>query len=70
MHQNPALTGLKRHAGTPVSMFFPILSAHISGAEFQYPDLILKEPCGKMANRMSESGVSQYDLEVVPGQPS
>ncbi len=50
--------------------FFPILSVHISGAEYQYPDLILKEPCGKMANRMSESGVSQDDLEVVPGQSS
>ncbi len=32
-----------------VPMFFPVLGAHISGAEFQYPDLIWKEMCGQMA---------------------
>ena len=29
-----------------VPMFFPVLGAHISGAEFQYPDLTWKELCG------------------------
>jgi len=32
-----------------VPMLFPVLGAHISGAEFQYPDLSWKEPCGQMA---------------------
>ena len=32
-----------------VPMFFPVLGAHISGAEFQYPDLTWKEMCGQMA---------------------
>ena len=27
-------------------MLFPSLGAHISGAEFMYPDLSWKEPCG------------------------
>ena len=30
-------------------MLFPVLGAHISDAEFQYPDLIWKEICGIMA---------------------
>ena len=30
-----------------VPMFFPVLGAHISGAEFQYPDLNRKELCAK-----------------------
>ena len=29
-------------------MFFPILYAHISGAKFQYPDLIGKVLCGQI----------------------
>ena len=29
-----------------VPMFFPVLGAHMSGAEFQYPDLTWKETCG------------------------
>ena len=36
-----------------VPMLFPALGAHISGAEFQYPDLILKKSCCKMVNRVS-----------------
>ena len=30
-----------------VPMFFPVLGAHISDAEFQYPDYSWKELCGK-----------------------
>ena len=40
-----------------VPMLFPILGAHISGTEFQYPDLTWKELCGMMANLIAESGV-------------
>ena len=39
-----------------VPMLFPVLGAHISGTEFQYPDLSWKELCGKMANLVAESG--------------
>ena len=39
-----------------VPMLFPVLGAHISGAEFQYPDLSWKELCGQMANLVAESG--------------
>ena len=37
-----------------VPMFFPILGAHISGAEFQYPDLSWKEPTGMIANLVAK----------------
>ena len=33
-----------------VPMFFPILGAHMSGSEFQYPDLTWKGTYGKMAH--------------------
>ena len=39
-----------------VPMFFPILGAHVSGSEFQYPDLTWKELCGQMANLAVKSG--------------
>ena len=39
-----------------VPMFFPVLGAHISGAEFQYPDLTWKEMCGQMAHLVAHSG--------------
>ena len=39
-----------------VPMLFPVLGAHVSGSEFQYPDLSWKELCGMMANLVSESG--------------
>jgi hypothetical protein len=37
-------------------MFFPVLGAHISGAEFQYPDNSWKELTGMMANLVAKSG--------------
>ena len=40
MHQIPALKGVKRHAGTPLSDAFPPLGAHVSDAEFQHPDTL------------------------------
>ena len=45
-----------------VPMLFPILGAHISGAEFQYPDLIWKEPTGMMANLVGDSGCNKGQL--------
>ena len=39
-----------------VPMLFPPLGAHMSGYEFQYPDLSWKELCGQMANLVAESG--------------
>ena len=45
-----------------VPMLFPILGAHISGAEFQYPDLTWKEPTGMMANLVADSGCNKGQL--------
>ena len=45
-----------------VSMLFPILGAHVSGSEFQYPDLTWKELCGQMANLVAESGGNKGQL--------
>ena len=39
-----------------VPMFFPILGAHISGAEFQYPDNSWKDLTGIMGNLVAKSG--------------
>ena len=48
-----------------VPMLFPILGAHISGTEFQYPDLTWKEPCGMMANLVAESGGNKCQLSFI-----
>ena len=48
-----------------VPMLFPILGAHMSGAEFQYPDLSWKEPCGMMANLVAESGGNKGQLSLL-----
>ena len=45
-----------------VPMLFPILGAHVSGAEFQYPDLTWKEPTGMMANLVGDSGCNKGQL--------
>ena len=42
-----------------VPMLFPVLSAHVSGCEFLYPDLTLKELCGQMANLVADSGANK-----------
>ena len=47
-----------------VSMLFPILGAHVSGSEFQYPDLTWKELCGQMANLVAESGDNKGQLSL------
>lgn len=48
-----------------VPMLFPILGAHISGAEFQYPDLSWKELCGMMANLVADSGCNKGQLSNI-----
>ena len=48
-----------------VPMLFPVLGAHVSGAEFQYPDLTWKELCGQMANLVAESGGNKGQLSLL-----
>ncbi|MBO4672967.1 MAG: hypothetical protein J5616_01265 [Bacteroidaceae bacterium] len=48
-----------------VPMFFPILGAHISGSEFQYPDNSWKEPTGMMANLVAHSGDNKGQLSTL-----
>ena len=48
-----------------IPMFFPILGAHISGTEFQYPDYSWKEPTGMMANLVAHSGDNKGQLTTL-----
>ena len=48
-----------------VPMLFPVLGAHMSGTEFQYPDLSWKEPCGMMANLVAHSGDNKGQLSPI-----
>ena len=48
-----------------VPMFFPVLGAHISGTEFQYPDLSWKETTGMMANLVAKSGDNKGQLSLI-----
>lgn len=60
------LTQVSRDMHEPlVPMFFPILGAHVSGTEFQYPDLTWKEPCGMMANLVADSGCNKGQLSNI-----
>ena len=57
------LTQVSKDMRAPiVPMIFPVLGAHLSGVEFQYPDLSWKEPCGMMANLVAESGGNKGQL--------
>ena len=40
-----------------VPMLFPVLGAHISGAEFQYSDNKYYELCGQMGHLIGPSGI-------------
>lgn len=48
-----------------IPMFFPTLGAHVSGSEFQYPDLTWKELCGMMANLVADSGCNKGQLSLL-----
>ena len=45
-----------------VPMLFSILGAHVSGAEFMYPDKNWKEMCGMLANLVADSGAEKGQL--------
>ena len=49
-----------------VPMLFPVLGAHISGAEFMYPDRTWKEMCGMMGNLVAESGAGKGQFPGLP----
>ena len=46
-------------------MLFPSLGAHVSGAEFQYPDNIWKEVCVLMANIVADLGGNKGQLSQI-----
>ena len=48
-----------------VPMFFPVLGAHVSGSEFQYPDLTWKEMCGMTANLVGDSGCNKGQFPLL-----
>ena len=48
-----------------VPMLFPPLGAHVSGAEFLYPDQTWKETCGMMANLVGDSGGNKGQLSLL-----
>ena len=52
-----------------VPMFFPSLGAHISDAEFQYPDRSWKEMCGLMAQLVGDSGDNKLNIERLTLNP-
>ncbi len=45
-----------------VPLLFPVLGAHVSGAEFMYPDQSWKEMCGMMGNLVADSGAGKGQL--------
>lgn len=45
-----------------VPMLFPVLGAHVSGSQFQYPDLTWKEPTGMLAHLIGDSGMGKGQL--------
>ena len=50
------------HISAARNFSIPVLGAHISGAEFQYPDLTWKEMCGQMAHLVADSGNNKGQL--------
>ena len=48
-----------------VPILFPALAAHVSEAEFQYPDLTWKELCGMMGNLVADSGCNKGQLSNI-----
>ena len=48
-----------------VPMLSPILAAHVSDCEFQYPDLTWKELCGLMSTFVAESGGNKGQLSLL-----
>ena len=62
----PLLSQVSKGIQEPmVPMLFPVLGAHISGAEFQYPDSSWKELCGQMANLVAESSGNKGQMSLL-----
>lgn len=57
------LTQISKDMHEPlVPMLFPLLGAHVSNTQFQYPDRSWKEPCGMMATLIADSGAGKGQL--------
>lgn len=50
-----AFAGVEGHASATRPMLFLILGAHVSEAEFMYPDKSWKETSGMLANLVAET---------------
>ena len=64
-----AFAGVEGHASATRPMLFPILGAHVSVAEFMYPDKSWKETSGMLANFVADSGVGKGQLSSIVGLP-
>ena len=64
-----AFAGVEGHASATRPMLFPILGAHVSGAEFMYPDKSWKETSGMLANLVADSGAGKGQLSSIVGLP-
>lgn len=65
-----AFAGVEGHASATRPMLFPILGAHVSGAEFMYPDKSWKETSGMLANFVADSGAGKGLLSSIVGHQS
>ena len=54
-----AFAGVEGHASATRPMLFLILGAHVSGAEFIYPDKSWKETSGMLADLVADSGAGK-----------
>lgn len=60
------LTQVSKDMHAPlVPLLFPVLGAHVSEAEFQYPDLSWKELSGMMGNLVADSGCNKGQLSTI-----
>ena len=65
MHQKHAKKGAKSMQKPLFLMLYPLFCAHMSGAEFQYSDLIWGVFCGQMANLGAENGGKKGQLSLL-----
>ena len=65
-----AIASVQGHASVTRPMLFPILGAHISGAEFMYPDKSWKETSVILANFVADSGAGKGQLSSIEGHQS
>lgn len=63
-----AFAGVEGHASATRPMLFLILGAHVSEAEFMYPDKSWKETSGMLANFVADSGAGKGQLSSIVGQ--